>query len=1118
MTPESIQRGMAALERLRGSVEEDVLDLALSALQERLVELQKAAAGGTAAASQRLALVTVMFVDVVGSTALGGKLDPEDIHLVMDPALARFTDIVQRCHGKALQYAGDSMLAAFGTDGTREDDAEMAVVAGLSIVREAQILADRVRREHQHPGFNVRVGLHTGHVLLGGGVDADKSIRGATVNLAARMEQNTQPGTLRISEDTHRSVQGLFDMDEQPPLLVKGYDKPMRTWLVRRRRALGGLDTRRGVAGVIAPLLGREPEMAVLAQAWKELHQDPAQVQAVTIHGEAGLGKTRLVQAWSSTAQATASSARWLIARAYERSQSLPFAVLRRLLGSALELPDDADPLTAREQWVATVRPILARKRDDAAATADTQVLGHLLGLDFSESPALKGILQQAGQIRQRGLQAAAEVLSVVGEGGRAPMVILIEDGQWADQATHAFLQGLGQHPSTVGLRALVLTLTRSALSLSRAINIELQPLDEASSRELTSRLLAPMDRAEPALEELLVQRAAGNPFYLEEMLQMFLAQRVIEVIDGTPTVWRLTALPELKSLPTTLHGVLQARLNTLPHDERLRLQEAAVLGMSFDGRALSALAPQAALALPQLTRRGLLRIQDVAIDSDECRYVFSHAFIQQVAYGQLLRHLRQALHGRAARWYASHSPSDAAESLPLAAEHFEQAEENSEALRYRLMAAEHLAKRFAHDAVQEQCGHALRLVDQDDVHTRWSLLLLRQRARRQSGQRDAQAQDLEVMDQIAHRTADPIHVATVAVRKAVAADETGESQLAATLAPAALEAAQKARDHNLELLAYGVYCGAMRSVGRHDEARVVGEAGLARARALGDVTMEAELLVALAAIATEQSNPVESSALLKRALYLQQASGNRFGECISRINLGTAAQQLGSLDLATREYDEAVRLSGHLGNPSFEVMSLLNRASALLPQGQVERAFTDADTAVKLAQRINNSEYEAFARMTRGACLLTKGQEQQPIGVAELETALKDWQLSEVLLTELDLSHLAIEAVAWQARGWWVGGNRQAALERVGVVWQHLERTGHLDGTENPLQILSTCIEVLDEPTDLRYSALLARAWKAMTDRCRELPDDAAREQFMRAQACHAEIAQRAQALGLTA
>ena len=178
--------------------------------------------------AQTLRQVSILFLDVVGSTALAQQLDPEAVSAVMDDALTRGTALVEAHRGRVLQYAGDNILAAFGADESREDDAERAVQCGLALLALGKTLGAEVLARHGRAGVDVRVGVHTGGVLLGGGVDADGSIRGSAVNIAARMEQSAPPGGLRISHDTYAQVRGLFEVEPQEPLLVKGVDAPCR--------------------------------------------------------------------------------------------------------------------------------------------------------------------------------------------------------------------------------------------------------------------------------------------------------------------------------------------------------------------------------------------------------------------------------------------------------------------------------------------------------------------------------------------------------------------------------------------------------------------------------------------------------------------------------------------------------------------------------------------------------------------------------------------------------------------------------------------------------------------------------------------------------------------------
>ena len=1140
-TPASpFEVGLIALERMRGEIDDAVLDVALDALRQRL-----AAERTQVQPEQQLRQVTVMFVDVVGSTALGGQLEPEDLHEVMDPALARFTALVQRFHGRALQYAGDSLLAAFGTELAREDDAENAVAAGLAILAETRLLADQVKRDHGHPGFNVRVGLHTGPVLLGGGVDAGNTIRGATVNLAARMEQTAPPGTLRISQDTARLVRGLFDLSAQAPLQVKGHAQPLATWLVERRRPPRAAALRRGVAGVSTPLVGRDDALAALQQAWSALHEPGASVQLVSVVAEAGLGKTRLAQHWTAWARDQPAKALWLQMRARQQAERVPYALLRDLIVEALQLPDSDPPGTARSRFTDALTACLDNDAGNAAAVADAHVLGHLLGLNFADSPHVRGIAQQGGQIRQRALHTAADLLARLAARADLPLALLIDDLQWADTASLDFLRGLParQWPATLAAPAcLLLTMARPGLDERQPAwraaehqRITLLPLADTEGHALAQALLAPLQaevrHAETlALQALLVERAGGNPFFMEELVQMLIGQGAILPVDdhgptdtapadnAAPAVprWRLGAQRlDSSTLPTTLNDVLQAQLDLLPAAERQALQQAAVLGPVFWQHTLAALDTTAVDHLPQLLRRGLVHAVDLASPQAPASYGFAHGFLQQVAYQRLLRRERQPLHARAARWYAALDTARAADYLPVTADHFDSAGEPLMAARYNLLAADNLAQRFGHDVVVDRCTLGLRQAAVDDHETAWRLLMLRQRALRLSGHRDEQARDLDALAALAEHSANPVWQATVALRRTVAADETGQSQTAVTLAPLAMAAAQRAAglppdrpgDVPLDLAVYGVWCGALRASGQHDEARRIGQQGLVRARELAERGPESELLVALAAIDAEQGDPIGSAALLRQALQGQQALGNRGGECVSRINLGVTTLQTGDLATAEADFDAALRLAQQIGNPTFQVSILLNRANCLLPQGRAEEAHRSATAALSLARQIGNPEYEAFALMALGAA---------DLACQQADAASAAFAQSCTLLDGLDLPHLAIEAVAWGARAAMQSGNGPAAWALVKRVLAHLAEHGHLDGTEDPLLIRWTCCEVLDQAGDPRLATCLLDTWTALKKRRDALDDPVARARFMHAQAHHRAIAARAALAGL--
>ena len=258
---EQLEAAIAALERQRSTLGDAVVEPLAAAARDRLAALT-AAVAETSPPAQTLRQVSILFMDVVGSTALAQHLDPEAISAVMDDALARATAVVEAHGGKVLQYAGDNVLAAFGAAEAREDDVDRAVRGGLALLELGKVLGVEVRAAHGHDGFNVRVGVHTGAVLLGGGVDADGSIRGIAVNIAARMEQTAPAGGLRISHDAYTQVRGMFEVERQAPMAVKGVDEPIASYLVLRAKPRSFRLGSRGIEGVATRMIGRDETVA----------------------------------------------------------------------------------------------------------------------------------------------------------------------------------------------------------------------------------------------------------------------------------------------------------------------------------------------------------------------------------------------------------------------------------------------------------------------------------------------------------------------------------------------------------------------------------------------------------------------------------------------------------------------------------------------------------------------------------------------------------------------------------------------------------------------------------------------------------------------------------------
>ena len=641
---QQLEDAIAALEAQRALLGDAVVETALAPMRRELA----ATGSPESAAHQQLKQVSVLFVDVVESTAMGQLLNPEEIHAVIDGALERFAAVVQSHYGRVLKYTGDGMLAVFGSELAREDDVEGAVCAGLGIIEEAQRQAPQVQQKHGLPNFNVRAGVHTGTVLLGGGVDADGSIHGATVNIAARMEQSAPPGRLRISHDCYRHVHGLFDVVEQPSISVKGVEQPLRSYLVERVRPRPFRVATRGIEGVDSRMVGREAELAALRAALGTVVA-ARRAQAIIVVGDAGLGKSRLLAEFQQTLDLQ--SCMLLLGRAHPRSTLEPFGLLRDMLARHLQIGESEPASEARRKLVDELAPLFVDEGE-----APIHLLGHLIGYDFSTSAHLKDLLGNQEAFRQRAFEATAMCMRRLGQ--TRAVVLVLDDLHWADAGSLAFVRHLLRANQDTPLLSLMLTRQTLFDQLGDwhdtdlpHTRVDLRPLDKAHSRELADTLLQRIGEVPAALRALVISGAEGNPFYMEELVKMFIDDGVIRAEPGG---WQV--LPDKllgARVPSTLTGVLQARLDALASRERTALQQAAIVGHVFWDRALAAIDPAAIDALPALLRKQMIVRRDAPAVDNTHEYVFQHHLLHQVTYDSVLKEPKHAGHARAGAFWS---------------------------------------------------------------------------------------------------------------------------------------------------------------------------------------------------------------------------------------------------------------------------------------------------------------------------------------------------------------------------------------------------------------------------------------------------------------------------------
>lgn len=626
--------------------------------------------------------VTILFADIVDSTTLAARLDPEAWRAIVNDVHQRISNAVYRYEGVVAQLLGDGVLAFFGAPITHEDDPTRAVRAALDI--QAAIGEYAQGQQSAVRSLQMRLGLSTGTVVVGT-VGSDLHMEylavGDAVNLAARLQSAAQPGQVLVAETTARLVRPLFDLNPLPELKLKGLPDLVRAFaVVGPKSELGRV---RGIEGLSSPLVGREPELASLRQALSILAEGHGQV--VFVLGEAGIGKSRLVEEIRCEGAGDGSRpVRWLEGRALSYGQTLSFWTISQLIKHDVGVSDaDAE---------AAVLAALHHRLHDLLPERSHEIapyLTHLLGLKW-EGAGGERVAGLDGETLKRGaFLAMSDYFAAVA--ATQPTVLVCEDAHWADASTLEAMAQLLALTTRVPLMLLVLARSerdhgvwqlklRAKTEFShRTTELNLKPLSSREGNQLVDNLLEVAELGEN-VRRLVLDHAEGNPFYLEELIRSLIEQGALVREDHH---WRAARPISDVEIPSTLEGVLLARIDRLPDRPRRTLQIASVVGRSFLYRLLAAIAEANGdldAHLARLQSADLVREQT---RRPELEYSFKHALTQEAAYNSLLIERRREFHRRVGLALEDLFDGRREEYLGLLARHFDLAGERDKAVAY---------------------------------------------------------------------------------------------------------------------------------------------------------------------------------------------------------------------------------------------------------------------------------------------------------------------------------------------------------------------------------------------------------------------------------------------------
>ncbi|MFQ5898032.1 MAG: AAA family ATPase [Candidatus Methylomirabilia bacterium] len=574
--------------------------------------------------------VTVLFADVAGFAALAEKLDPEEVHRIIERCFELITAEVHRFEGTINQYTGDGVMALFGAPVAHEDSPRRAVHAALGIQRALRDYSTELQAE-RGLALQMRMGLNTGPVVvgrIGDDLRMDYTAVGDTTNLAARLQQIARPGSVLVGEATHKMITGFFETLDLGEVSLKGH-APARAFEVLRgrgRRARLDVAAERG----LTPLVGQQRELSTLLDLFREVKAGRGQVVFIT--GEAGIGKSRLVLEFRRALAQAGEEVTWLDGRCISFGQSIPFLPIIDQLRENFQIEEvDGEP-----EIIAKIEHGMRRLGE---LEPHIPYIRSLLAVD----PGDPEVSAMAAPARRRKMFDACRALALRGAKLK-PLVFVFEDLHWVDTSTVEYLSSLMDSAAGAPLM-LILTYrvgyTPPFGSRSFHTTLTLHSLSEVESLTMAGHILG-SGRFPEELKTALVDRAEGVPLFVEEVTKTLLDLGILRRDNGG---YRMVKGSGEVSVPDTIQGIIMARLDRLGEDGKRTVQLASVIGRQFLQRLLeriTGLTDQLEGLLAELKALEIIYEQGLL---PEPAYVFKHAVIQDVAYNSLLRERRKEVH-----------------------------------------------------------------------------------------------------------------------------------------------------------------------------------------------------------------------------------------------------------------------------------------------------------------------------------------------------------------------------------------------------------------------------------------------------------------------------------------
>ena len=1003
---------------------------------------------------------------------------------------------------------GTNLLMFWGAPIAQENDVERALNLFLELLKET--------KAPMKAGITYRL-AYAGY--MGGESQEEYTCYGWGVNLSARLMMAAAPGEIWADEEIARRAERRFSFQNVGQQKLKGFAQEQNVFKLLKRK-----EDDLAVFG--GKFVGRESELETLSRFISPIW-DGAFAGMLTIFGEPGIGKSRLVDAFQKSTIFAEKKARWALCQTDEivRQSLNPFRYWLKRYFNISEMMDERGNKQSFDQKLDEVIASIPDQRLSQSLDRRRSFLGELVDLHWTDSLYEQSDAQGRYENTTIALSTLLRAESLI-----QPVLLFIEDTHLLDNDTREFLPYLERTLTAERDKSYPIAIIATSRREGSGVTFTNAPNEELTLTQLSDDDLSPLAETllggtvASSLLELLQKRTEGNPFYIEQIIRYMQDEDNLE--QGAHG-WQIAGNKTNETLPTDISAILISRLDRLNREVREVVQTASILGREFELRLLSKMLHED-MALSEKIHRAVEA--DILSALTEIRYIFRHALLRETAYNMQLRARQQELHKIAVEAFEALYHDQLSPHYGEIAYHSDHAGLTEKAKKFYILAGKEAARAYQNSQAIESYTHALALSTIDDIQERIDLLLARVALYNIVGDHTGQEQDLATLELLTERQQNTRNRAIVALRQTGFTFNTGDYQRAKDHALNAIELAESVQAFEVAANVYRTLPLALAKQGQISKAVQAAQTGLQLTQQIGDRESEGHLYNDLGLITIEQRKTDQARDYFEKSLLIAQETGdrrleaqtlnnmgiisgmdendyaaarsyyekmleivqeigNRVGECYALGNLGWVASMQGDFEQAHNYYQESLIIAREAGNRPQETYGMINLGAMMVSQENYADALGYTIQALKLARKLGDRSAEAWALTHLGYANL---------GLGNFGNASSRFQAALDIRYSFNQQSLAMEPLAGLARAELNKGNLEAALSHVENILSHLAEGGNLEGTEEPLRIYLIVYLALVKNHDSRADKVLKDAYSSLREQVRKIKEQTHQDMFV--------------------